>query len=203
MLCFPCWNLLFFTSIIYNMKALLTIDFINEIVDEKGKLASKGYSDFVKEKKVFEKLSNQIKKARDENMLIIHIRVGFDETYVQQPKDSPLFGKAHEFQALKLNTWATEFHKELNIQKEDVIITKHRVNAFYSTELDLILKNNKIDTLYIAGVSTDLAVSSTVRDAHDRDYKVIVLEDCCAAASIEDHENSIKSLSKISKIEKS
>jgi nicotinamidase-related amidase len=185
------------------MEALITIDFINEIVDEKGKLASKGYFDFIKEKNVFEKLSNAIKKAREKEMLIVHVRVGFDETYIQQPKNSPLFGKAHEFQALKLNTWATEFHKELNVEKRDVIVTKHRVNAFHSTELDLILKNKKIDTLYIAGVSTDLAVSNTVRDAHDRDYKVIILEDCCAAASIEDHENSIKSLSKISNIKKS
>lgn len=185
------------------MKSLITIDFINEIVHEKGKLASKGYSDFIKEKKVFEKLSHAIKKAREEKMLIIHVRVGFDESYIQQPKNSPLFGKAHEFQALKLNTWATEFHEELDVQKKDVIITKHRVNAFHSTQLDLILKNNNVNTLYIAGVSTDLAVSNTVRDAHDKDYNVIVLEDCCAAASIEEHNNSIKSLSKISKIEKS
>ncbi len=183
--------------------ALILIDFINEIVHENGKLASKGYSDFVKNNNVFQNLSFAIQKARENNILIVHIKVGFSENYKEQPKSSPLFGKAHEFQALKLNSWATEFHEQIDVKDDDVILTKHRVNAFYGTPLDLILKNNKIDSILVAGVATDLAVSSFVRDAHDRDYQITILSDCCAAANNEDHQTALSLLKKLANVKNS
>jgi nicotinamidase-related amidase len=114
-----------------------------------------------------------------------------------------LFGKAHEFQALKLNSWATKFHEQIDVKENDIILTKHRVNAFHATPLDLILKNNKIDSLLVAGVATDLAVSNAVRDAHDMDYQVTILADCCAAANNEDHETALLSLKKIAVVKNS
>lgn len=184
-------------------SALVLIDFINEIVHEDGKLASKGYSDFVKNNNVFQNLSLAIEKARENNFFIVHVRVGFSENYLEQPKSSPLFGKAHEFQALKLNSWATEFHEQIDVDKNDIVVTKHRVNALHATPLNLILRNNEVDSILVAGVATDLAVSSLVRDAHDRDYQVTILEDCCAAANKEDHEAALLSLKKISRIKNS
>lgn len=184
-------------------KALILIDFINEIVHLDGKLAAKGYADYMQEFKVIEKLNTAIQKARSEGLLIIHVKVGFSEDYTEQPKSSPLFSKVHEYQALKLNTWATEFHKDLDVQSSDIIVIKHRVNAFFNTELDTILKERKIDSLYIAGVATDLAVSNTARDAHDRDYNVTILKDCCAAANQADHDSALLSLSKIAIIQDS
>src|SRR3989344_5489287 len=127
--------------------ALILIDFINEIVHENGKLASKGYSDFIKNNNVFQNLSFVINKAREKNMLIIHVRIGFSENYKELPQQSPLFGKVKDFQVLKLNSWGTAFHEQVDVHDEDIVITKQRVNAFYGTPLDLILKNNSIDTL--------------------------------------------------------
>lgn len=184
-------------------KALILIDLINEIVHEKGKLSSKGYSDFAKENNVFEKLSSVIKKARKNNILIVHVKVGFSEDYKEQPKKSPLFGKANESQALKLNTWATDFYKEIDVREEDIIITKHRVSPFYSTPLNAILKNNGINSVIIAGVATDLAVSSTARDAHDRDYETAVLADCCIAADNKAHQSALLPLKKIADVKNS
>ncbi len=183
--------------------ALILIDFINEIVHENGKLAQKGYSDFMKNNNVFQNLSYAIKKARENNHLIVHVRIGFSENYNEQPKSSPLFGKVHEFQVLKLNSWATEFHEEIGVKDSDVILTKHRVSAFYGTPLDLILKNNKIDSILVAGVATDLAVSNMVRDAHDKDYNVTILADCCAAANEEDNKSALLSLKKIANVKNS
>lgn len=183
--------------------ALVLIDFINEIVHENGKLASKGYSDFIKSNNVFQNLSRAVKKARDNNILIVHVRVGFSENYIEQPIASPLFGKAKEFQVLKLNSWATEFHEEIDVKENDVIVTKYRVNAFFGTSLDTILKNNKVDSILVAGVATGLAVSNTVRDAHDRDYNVTILEDCCAAANMDDHKAALLSLKKVAAVKNS
>jgi nicotinamidase-related amidase len=180
--------------------ALILIDFINDIVHEVGKLAKKGYADFVKKNEVFQKLSDALQHAREQKILVIHVRIGFSPTYIEQPKSSPVFGSAHEVQALRLGEWGTQFHEQVAVQDTDIIITKHRVSAFYATPLDLILKNNGIDSIFVAGVATDLAVSNTVRDAHDRDYSVTVLADCCAAASEEDHNSALLSLRKIAQV---
>ncbi|MFP4401600.1 MAG: cysteine hydrolase family protein [Candidatus Nanoarchaeia archaeon] len=177
--------------------AFILIDYINEIVHEEGKLAQKGYSQFIEQHNTFKHLSSALTNARRENMLIIHVKVGFSKSYIEQPKQSPLFSKAQEFEALQLDTFATEFHKAIDVKENDIIITKHRVNAFYQTPFDLILKNNNIQHLIIGGVATDLAVSNTVRDAHDRDYHVTILSDCCAAANEEDHNTSLQLLQKI------
>ena len=122
-------------------KALLLIDYINEIVHKDGKLAAKGYADFMEKQQTFHHLAFVIDKARQQQMLIIHVRVGFSPDYHEQPKASPLFGKANEFQILQLGSWSTQFHEQVDVQEQDIIITKHRVNAFHATPLDLILKN--------------------------------------------------------------
>jgi nicotinamidase-related amidase len=62
----------------------------------------------------------------------------------------------------------------------EVVVGKHRVNALYGTALDLILRANTIDTLIILGYATSGVVLSTVRYAADLDYRLVVVEDCCA-----------------------
>jgi|TARA_Y100000034_G_C6901133_1_gene416824 nicotinamidase-related amidase len=181
-------------------KAIMVMDYINEIIHPDGKFKAKGYADFAKNNDTIKNVIDAVEYARNEGMKIIYVKVGFSENYVDQPKESPLFGKANEFQALKLNTWATEFHEDLEIREEDEVIIKHRVSPFYNTGLESYLEKNKIDELYLCGVSTDLVVQSAARDGHDRDYKINVLSDCCAAGSIGDHKNSLKTLEKIAKV---
>ena len=60
------------------------------------------------------------------------------------------------------------------------IITKHRVNAFYGTDLDMMLRAQGRDTLILMGHATSGVILSTVRYAADADYRLIVVEDGCA-----------------------
>ena len=183
--------------------ALILLDFINEIVDEKGKFAGKGYSFFVKAHGVLDNANAVIAKARAKNMPIIFVRVGFSPDYREWPESSPLFGAAKKFGALQLGTWATEVHESLNKTDEDFLVTKHRVSAFYATSLEAILRTLKVDTILLGGVATDLVVQSTAREAHDRDYRVVVLEDICGAGSEEDHTSALRVLAKIATVAKS
>lgn len=180
---------------------LILIDFINDIVDPKGKLAGKGYSRFIERHEVLAKLQRLLSAWRASNRFIAHVRVGFSPGYIEHPASSPLFGGAKKFSALELGTWGTEFHPTVLPKMNEPVVVKHRVSAFYATSLDLVLRTNGISRLVICGVATDLAVQSTVRDAHDRDYLVYVLRDCCAAASDQDHEQSLQLLSKIASVE--
>ena len=103
---------------------------------------------------------------------------------------------------MKLGTWATEFHKDLDVQPNDPIIVKHRISPFYSTSLELWLRTNQVTDIYLAGVATDIVVQSAARDAHDRGFNVFVLSDCWAAGNDEDHDSSVKTMAKISKVGK-
>jgi len=68
------------------------------------------------------------------------------------------------------------------------VIDKPGKGAFYQTDLELMLRNRGIDTLFVAGVTTEVCVNTTVREANDRGFRCIVLSDCCASYFPEFHE---------------
>jgi nicotinamidase-related amidase len=76
---------------------------------------------------------------------------------------------------------------ELYPQAGEPVIDKPGKGAFYQTDLDLMLRNRGIDTLLVCGVTTEVCVNTTVREANDRGYRCIVLADCCASYFPEFH----------------
>lgn len=72
-------------------STLVLLDFINEIVDEKGKFAGKGYPAFVKAHGVLDNVNAAITKARMKNIPVVFVRVGFSPDYREWPESSPLF----------------------------------------------------------------------------------------------------------------
>jgi nicotinamidase-related amidase len=61
------------------------------------------------------------------------------------------------------------------------VIDKPGKGAFYQTDLELMLKNRSIETLLVCGVTTEVCVNTTVREANDRGFRCVVLSDCCAS----------------------
>ena len=181
--------------------AYLFIDFINDIVHADGKVAGKGYAAFDREYGSLDRVAQLLAPARAQHDLVIHVRVGFSEGYPEHPEHSPLFGAAKKYSAFQLDMWGTEFHASVAPQPNDVIVTKNRVSPFYGTSLDLILRNNGVTHVVIAGCATDMAVQAAARDAHDRDYQVTVVADCCVAASRDDHDDALRMISKIAQVQ--
>jgi nicotinamidase-related amidase len=68
------------------------------------------------------------------------------------------------------------------------VIDKPGKGAFYQTELELMLRNRGIENLIVCGVTTEVCVNTTVREANDRGYRCIVLADCCGSYFPEFHE---------------
>lgn len=177
-------------------EALIVIDYINDICNDEGKLAGKGYPSFMKKHGTIKHVRSTIKKAKDKNMKVIFVKVEFEDDYSDQPKKSPLFGKADEFQALKKGSWGTQAIDELKEFKPDITISKNRMNAFSNPEFRGYLVENNIRKAYLAGVSTDIGVLTTAANAHDNDYEVFIVSKACAAANDEDHGFGLKNMSK-------
>jgi nicotinamidase-related amidase len=178
--------------------AIITLDLINDICHEKGKIAH--YANRISDKKIIDKTNMLTAWARNKEYLIIHVRVCFRNDYKDVSTISPIFSKAKEYNALNINLWGGQFCDELNRENGDIIVTKHRVSAFYGTDLDLILRANQINHIILLGVATNNAVELTAREAHDRDYKVTVLGDITETANDEEQKASIHFMKKIANV---
>jgi nicotinamidase-related amidase len=85
----------------------------------------------------------------------------------------------------------SEFYGPQPVSGEQVV-RKTRYSGFVGTDLDQRLRAMGVDTLVVAGLTTECCVDSTVRDAFDLDYHVFVAADACAAYEVDLHEASLK-----------
>ncbi len=181
-------------------NALICIDFINEIVGASGKLAGKGYYDFVTRHNTLSNLAAEQVAVRAAGGKIIHVHLGFASDYSDHPGSSPLLGGAKAGGILQEETASTAFASEVAPQDGDIVLVKKRISAFFGTGLDQILKDLGVTKVLIAGVATDIAVESAARDAHDRDFEVEIVANCCAAANDADHEKALSTMKKFSAV---
>jgi nicotinamidase-related amidase len=89
--------------------------------------------------------------------------------------------------------WA-ELVPELKPEPTDIVITKRQWGAFYGTELDLQLRRRGVDTIVLCGISTNVGVESTARDAYERGYQQIFVEDAMAAREADDHRHTVRTV---------
>jgi nicotinamidase-related amidase len=130
-----------------------------------------------------------LERSRERGMTVIHVQVGFRPGL---PEISP---RNALFNAIRTNPQRQQLfqgeggkiHPAVAPVGEDIVITKHRISAFTGTDLDMILRAKEIDTLVMFGLATSGVVLSTLLDAVDADYRVIVVKDCCADQDAEVH----------------
>jgi ureidoacrylate peracid hydrolase len=93
-------------------------------------------------------------------------------------------------------TWGAELVEGLGIAnaRQEAIVTKHRYSAFFQTELELMLRAMGVQTVVLAGVTSNVCVESTARDAFMRDFYVVVVEDTCAAYTTEEHRSMLENV---------
>lgn len=83
---------------------------------------------------------------------------------------------------------------EMGMVPQDYTIKKRRYSCFFGTDLEILLKGLKAETLILCGGLTDVCVHYTFVDAHQHDYVTRVVEDCVAGSSLEAHEASLRAM---------
>ncbi|SFM93280.1 Nicotinamidase-related amidase [Izhakiella capsodis] len=119
---------------------------------------------------------------------VILVRVGASDDFadaLKQPVDMPIPGGV-----LPDNWW--NYPPALGKKPSDLEVTKRQWGAFYGTDLELQLRRRNIDTLVLAGISTNIGVESTARNAWELGFNLVIAEDVCAASSTEQHHSSLQ-----------
>jgi len=83
---------------------------------------------------------------------------------------------------------------DLRIQDSEPLLDQTGFSAFFATDLERTLRERSIRNLIVAGIPTDGAVQATLRDANDRGYECLLLEDCCAAFDDDAHAKALLAL---------
>jgi len=128
------------------------------------------------------RVADAIAVVRGHGGQIGYVRVAFEDAdYHAVPAHSSMAARvAAAGSAFHSESPATAIHDQVAPEPGDIVVRKTRVGAFSTTDLDQQLRGRGIITLVLAGISTSGVVLSTVRDAADRDYQVLVLADASA-----------------------
>lgn len=93
---------------------------------------------------------------------------------------------------VRAGTWESAIVDELAPQDTDYVVPKYRWSAFYQTYLDLALRARGVDTIVLAGGSTDVGIASTAFAARDMDYSVIIASDACTSPEQDNHDQFVR-----------
>jgi nicotinamidase-related amidase len=126
--------------------------------------------------------------VRGQGGQIGYVRVGFADGEAPTGTMGSRIGAEAARTTFHADAPATQVHDEVAPQDGDIVVRKTRVGPFLTTDLDAQLRSRGVDTLLLAGISTSGVVLSTVRDGHDRDYRLIVISDLCADPEPDIHE---------------
>jgi len=129
---------------------------------------------------LLERASTVIKEARQANIPVIYVVVRFRDGYPEVNPQNKLFRALKESGRLREGTPGAEIDPKVAPIPGEVVVTKRRVGAFSTTDLETILRARNINTLVLCGISTSGVVLSTVRWAADMDYNLVVVSDACA-----------------------
>ena len=164
---------------------LILIDMQNDFMSSDG-FGEKLGNDSVKLDHIISPTKAVLRTARSAGLTIIHTREGHrsnlsDLTQLKASSCSSIGVSNGKGRSLVRGEWGSEFIPDLAPLDSETIIDKPGKGSFYQTDLELVLRNANIDTLIVCGVTTEVCVHSTVRDATDRGIKCIVLRDCTAS----------------------
>ena len=173
--------------------ALIVVDMQNSFMVDEGMLQKLGL-DNTHLKPTVEPVRKLVDACHEEGIPVIFTRYILRPDYVDAGCFAELFPAAKESRALASGTWDVEIIDSLGVRPDDFIVDKTRYSAFYNTNLEVVLRGLGVDTVIVCGVTTEICVESTIRDAFFRDYRIIVPSDAVAAIDPVRHEGTLRTI---------
>lgn len=186
-----------------SRTALIALHYQNDVLHPDGKIRVGLAADSPVRASVIAAAEGLLAGARQRGWPIVHVRIAFRPDYADLIANAPIFRNVRAIGAVIDGQWGSEFFAALapdGASAREFVVCHRRVNAFFGTELEELLRIADARRLVIAGVATHSVVESTVRHAADMGYQVTVAADACAAAQPAEHEASLHSMGLIAQI---
>ncbi len=176
-------------DLVPSKTVLVHIDLQNDFLHPDGHYAQNGI-DISHMRRVIEPIARLTEEARRRGVPVVWTQHG-----TKGVEDGGPFMKLRPFLrdgGLRQNTWGYEILDELSPHPDDWYVEKTRLSGFFATNLDVILRGLKAETVIFTGVLTNQCVAATSKDASFRDYMPIVVEDCTGTTLPNLHDPAIE-----------
>jgi gluconolactonase len=158
-------------------SALVIQDLQNDVMIEGGAFAESGAPAHATAQNVVGNVADLAAACRAAGVPVIHIWYVVEAGATGLRQNAPLFQGVKEANALVRGTWGAAPAEGLEPQDGDHVVEKMRMNGFYETRLDILLRGLGVDTLIVSGAWTNMSIEHTARHGADAGYEVVVPSD--------------------------
>lgn len=160
-----------------NSVALILQDLQNDVISDGGAFADSGAPNHAKSQGIVKNVSELAQQARALSIPVVHIHYIVEPGAKGLQQNAPLFRGIKDTPALVRGTWGAEPVEALKPKEGDFVIEKLRMNGFYNTKLESLLRGLSVDTVIITGAWTNMSIEHSARHAADLGFEVIVPRD--------------------------
>jgi gluconolactonase len=167
--------------------ALIIQDMQNDVIIEGGAFADSGAPAHATAQNVVANVADLAAACRSAGVPVIHIWYLVEAGAAGLRQNAPLFQGVRESNGLVRGTWGAAPAEGLEPQDGDHVVEKMRMNGFYETRLDILLRGLGAETIIITGAWTNMSIEHTARHGADAGYEVVVASDGTSTISEEWH----------------
>ncbi len=167
--------------------ALVVVDAQNDYCDDQGTFGKLG-AQLGAVQAAAERIVHLVEVARRAGVPVVWVKTHHDRS-----TNSPTWLARRTRKGLEIcatDSWGAEFYR-VKPAADEIVVVKHRYSAFVGSKLEVVLRTLARSTLIFCGVTTNVCVESTLRDAFMRDYDTVLAEDCAAAFTTAEHDGAV------------
>ncbi|KGA95977.1 isochorismatase hydrolase [Alkalihalobacillus alcalophilus ATCC 27647 = CGMCC 1.3604] len=174
-------------------SALLIIDMQNDFVADGGAFEQAGF-DVTPYQMLEPTIYNMMEAARESQLPVVFVWMEHnDENDGQAAWKERRVAKKHPF-SCREGSWGSEPYGRLTPRADEKVFKKHRYSAFSNNSLEHYLQSLQIETLVLCGINTNVCVESTARNAHEKDFHIVLVKDATTCAYRDVYEASLKNI---------